>query len=196
MMAVPCREFDISRTSCSSECPHSASNYRTPATARQQWLDERKSSKDSRVRWLQNPTAGQLFGQPQLKACLRCWTVVLAPRTPGAVPAMLAVVTSTGEFRGLMWNDWLAGRSTPSTVSLCRDHPVATKSSAQDQFLDALRRERTLVSIYLVNGIRLHGRVAGIDRHVVLLEDREVHIVYKHAISTIMPGSPAGQAGR
>ena len=57
----------------------------------------------------------------------------------------------------------------------------------QDPFLNALRKDRTPVSIYLVNGIKLQGQVESFDQFVVLLRNSVNQLVYKHAISTIVP---------
>jgi host factor-I protein len=57
----------------------------------------------------------------------------------------------------------------------------------QDPFLNALRRERVPVSIYLVNGIKLQGTVESFDQFVVLLRNTVSQMVYKHAISTVVP---------
>ena len=59
--------------------------------------------------------------------------------------------------------------------------------SLQDPFLNALRKERVQVSIYLVNGIKLQGYVEWFDQFVVLLKNSVSQMVYKHAISTIVP---------
>ncbi len=59
--------------------------------------------------------------------------------------------------------------------------------SLQDPFLNALRRERIPVAIYLVNGIKLQGQVESFDQFVVLLKNTVSQMVYKHAISTIVP---------
>lgn len=59
--------------------------------------------------------------------------------------------------------------------------------SLQDPFLNALRRERIPVSIYLVYGIKLQGQVESFDQFVVLLKNTVSQMVYKHAISTIVP---------
>ncbi len=73
--------------------------------------------------------------------------------------------------------------------------------SLQDPFLNALRRERIPVSIYLVNGIKLQGTVESFDQFVILLRNTVSQMVYKHAISTVVPsrnvriGLVAGQAG-
>lgn len=57
----------------------------------------------------------------------------------------------------------------------------------QDPFLNALRKERVPVSIYLVNGIKLQGHIESFDQFVVLLKNTVSQMVYKHAISTIVP---------
>jgi host factor-I protein len=60
----------------------------------------------------------------------------------------------------------------------------------QEPFLNALRKERIPVSIYLVNGIKLQGHVESFDQFVVLLKNTVSQMVYKHAISTIVPARP------
>jgi len=57
----------------------------------------------------------------------------------------------------------------------------------QDPFLNALRKEHVQVAIYLVNGIKLQGQVESFDQYVVLLKNSITQMVYKHAISTIVP---------
>ena len=57
----------------------------------------------------------------------------------------------------------------------------------QDPFLNALRKEHIPVSIYLVNGIKLQGNIESFDQYVVLLRNTVTQMVYKHAISTIVP---------
>jgi host factor-I protein len=59
--------------------------------------------------------------------------------------------------------------------------------SLQEPFLNALRREHVPVSIYLVNGIKLQGQIESFDQFVVLLKNSVSQMVYKHAISTIVP---------
>ncbi len=59
--------------------------------------------------------------------------------------------------------------------------------SLQDPYLNILRKERVPVSIYLVNGIKLQGQVESFDQFVVLLKNSVSQMVYKHAISTIVP---------
>ena len=57
----------------------------------------------------------------------------------------------------------------------------------QDPFLNALRKERVPVSIYLTNGIKLHGHIESFDQFAILLKNTVNQLVYKHAISTIVP---------
>lgn len=57
----------------------------------------------------------------------------------------------------------------------------------QDPFLNSLRKEKIPVSIYLVNGIKLQGVIESFDQFVVLLKNTVSQMVYKHAISTIVP---------
>ncbi len=59
--------------------------------------------------------------------------------------------------------------------------------SLQDPFLNALRRDKVPVSIYLVNGIKLQGQIDAFDQFVVLLKNTVNQMVYKHAISTVVP---------
>ncbi len=59
--------------------------------------------------------------------------------------------------------------------------------SLQDPFLNALRKEKVPVSIYLVNGIKLQGHIDSFDQFVVLLRNSVNQMVYKHAISTVVP---------
>lgn len=59
--------------------------------------------------------------------------------------------------------------------------------SLQDPFLNTLRRDRVPVSLYLVNGIKLQGEIESFDQFVVLLRNSVSQMVYKHAISTVVP---------
>ena len=64
---------------------------------------------------------------------------------------------------------------------------MAKGQSLQDPFLNTLRKERVPVSIFLVNGIKLQGQIESFDQFVVLLRNSVSQMVYKHAISTIVP---------
>lgn len=71
---------------------------------------------------------------------------------------------------------------------------MAKGQSLQDPFLNALRRERIPVSIYLVNGIKLQGQIESFDQFVILLKNTVSQMVYKHAISTVVPSRPFQQS--
>ena len=60
----------------------------------------------------------------------------------------------------------------------------------QDPYLNVLRKERIPVSIYLVNGIKLQGQVESFDQFVIVLKNTVSQMVYKHAISTVVPARP------
>ncbi len=57
----------------------------------------------------------------------------------------------------------------------------------QDPFLNLLRKEKVRVSVYLVNGIKLQGLIVGFDQFVIHLKAQVTQMVYKHAISTVVP---------
>jgi host factor-I protein len=59
--------------------------------------------------------------------------------------------------------------------------------SLQDPFLNALRKERIPVSVFLVNGIKLQGQIESFDQFVVVLKNQSSQMIYKHAISTVVP---------
>ena len=64
---------------------------------------------------------------------------------------------------------------------------IAKGQLLQDPFLNALRKEHIPVSIYLVNGIKLQGQIDSFDQYVILLKNTVTQMVYKHAISTVVP---------
>ena len=64
---------------------------------------------------------------------------------------------------------------------------MAKGQQLQEPFLNALRKERVPVSIFLVNGIKLQGQIESFDQFVVLLKNSVNQMVYKHAISTVVP---------
>lgn len=79
------------------------------------------------------------------------------------------------------------GRITLHTIKIQGDFIMGKGQALQDPFLNALRKERIPVSIFLVNGIKLQGQVESFDQFVVLLRNSVNQMVYKHAISTIVP---------
>jgi host factor-I protein len=63
-----------------------------------------------------------------------------------------------------------------------------TKSqNLQDNYLNQLRKEKMQVVVYLTNGVRLKGVVRGFDNFVILLKESSQQLIYKHAVSTIIP---------
>ena len=64
---------------------------------------------------------------------------------------------------------------------------VSKGHGLQDPYLNALRREKTPVSIFLVNGIKLQGQIESFDQFVILLKNTVSQMVYKHGISTVVP---------
>lgn len=65
--------------------------------------------------------------------------------------------------------------------------PSSQKVNIQDIFLNQLRKEKIPVVIYLTNGVRLKGIIKGFDNFVIILKETVLSLVYKHAISTIVP---------
>jgi host factor-I protein len=80
-----------------------------------------------------------------------------------------------------------AGNDRTGTTKSKLGKAMSKGQSLQDPFLNALRRERVPVSIYLVNGIKLQGTIESFDQFVVLLRNTVSQMVYKHAISTVVP---------
>ena len=65
------------------------------------------------------------------------------------------------------------------------------KQNLQDTFLNSVRKSKTPLTIFLVNGVKLQGVVSWFDNFCVLIRrDGQSQLVYKHAISTIMPAQP------
>ena len=65
------------------------------------------------------------------------------------------------------------------------------KQNVQDVFLNHVRKLKTPVTVFLVNGVKLQGFISGFDNFCVLLRrDGHIQLVYKHAISTVMPAQP------
>ena len=65
------------------------------------------------------------------------------------------------------------------------------KVNLQDTFLNAIRKQKILVTVFLINGVKLQGVVTSFDNFSVLLKrDYTIQLVYKHAISTVMPMNP------
>jgi len=65
--------------------------------------------------------------------------------------------------------------------------PTTKSQSLQDNYLNQLRKDKMPVIVYLTNGVRLKGTIKGFDSFVILLKDAGQQLVYKHAVSTIVP---------
>lgn len=74
-----------------------------------------------------------------------------------------------------------------SAIWLEKEIKMSKGQSLQEPYLNALRKERVPVSIYLVNGIKLQGQIESFDQFVVLLKNTVSQMIYKHAISTVVP---------
>jgi host factor-I protein len=83
------------------------------------------------------------------------------------------------------------GRKPPHRPQQEPERRMSNKGQMlQDPFLNTLRKEHVQVSIYLVNGIKLQGQIESFDQYVVLLKNTVTQMVYKHAISTVVPSRP------
>ena len=73
---------------------------------------------------------------------------------------------------------------------------ASSQSSLQDTFLNSVRKNRNPVTLFLVNGVKLQGVITWFDNFSVLLRrEGTVQLVYKHAISTVMPSLPIDLSG-
>lgn len=86
-----------------------------------------------------------------------------------------------------LWQKRLGLCAAAGSVQNKKENPMAKGQSLQDPFLNILRKEKVPVSIYLVNGIKLQGQIDSFDQFVVLLKNSVNQMVYKHAISTVVP---------
>jgi host factor-I protein len=71
--------------------------------------------------------------------------------------------------------------------TIIKEWKMAKGQSLQDPFLNALRKDRIPVSIYLVSGIKLQGQIESFDQFVILLRNSVSQMIYKSAISTVVP---------
>jgi host factor-I protein len=85
----------------------------------------------------------------------------------------------------------VGGGCRPSSRTRGESAMSDKKQNLQDTFLNSVRRSKTPLTIFLVNGVKLQGVVSWFDNFCVLLRrDGQSQLVYKHAISTIMPAQP------
>ena len=81
----------------------------------------------------------------------------------------------------------ILAQGAPADVTFGSAPANNNEQMLQDPFLNTLRKEHVPVSIYLVNGIKLQGQIESFDQYVVLLKNTVTQMVYKHAISTVVP---------
>ena len=85
------------------------------------------------------------------------------------------------------------GRSDPQAKTIKKGFPqmASDRQNLQDAFLNHVRKTKVPVTIFLINGVKLQGVITWFDNFCVLLRrDGQSQLVYKHAISTIMPSQP------
>jgi host factor-I protein len=86
-----------------------------------------------------------------------------------------------------VWERWASDEERQGALRVSHDK----KQNLQDTFLNSVRKSKTPLTIFLVNGVKLQGVVTWFDNFCVLLRrDGQSQLVYKHAISTIMPAQP------
>ena len=75
----------------------------------------------------------------------------------------------------------------PERASNFGESTMSKGNPLQDSYLNTLRKERIPVSVYLVNGIKLQGQIESFDQFVIVLRNAVSQMVYKHAVSTVVP---------
>jgi host factor-I protein len=95
-------------------------------------------------------------------------------------------------FRKRSTADYAGFSASQGREAQKRDSPMSEKQqNLQDTFLNAVRKSKSAVTIFLVNGVKLQGNITWFDNFCVLLRrDGQAQLVYKHAISTVMPLGP------
>ena len=82
------------------------------------------------------------------------------------------------------------------TAAPCERPPRPRPVNLQDAFLNPVRREHQRITLFLMNGVKMGGVVRGFDSFVVVVEDRGMQqVIYKHAISTMIPATPVPLLG-
>lgn len=82
------------------------------------------------------------------------------------------------------------GQERSARDGFTEDRMGKSQVNLQDLYLNQMRKEKIPVTMYLVNGARLTGTIRGFDNFVILLKQENQQLVYKHAISTIIPDKP------
>ncbi len=79
---------------------------------------------------------------------------------------------------------------TDNIHAIKRGQHAPKGQNIQEPFLNAVRKSGVMVSVYLVSGIKLQGKIDSFDQFVILLKNNTMQMLYKHAISTIVPAQP------
>lgn len=127
-----------------------------------------------------------------------------APRMPEAPAApredTAGEPAAAGDHTELMYNRVNRAPSVPSTQSSSpagpkESHMEKLPQNIQEAFLNAARKERTFLTIYLMSGVKLSGRIRSFDKYSVVLEsNNQEQLIFKHAISTVVVAKPVHHA--
>ena len=123
----------------------------------------------------------------------------LAPRVPAqpAHPELPATASAGGHDGEVMYNRVNRVPQVPSTETNSPSGPKESQmeklpQNIQEAFLNAARKERTFLTIYLMSGVKLSGRIRSFDKYSVVLEsNNQEQLIFKHAISTVVVAKPA-----
>ena len=123
------------------------------------------------------------------------------PEAPAAPRADIAAEPATaGENAELMYNRVNRVSPVPSTQTNSpagpkENHMEKLPQNIQEAFLNAARKERTFLTIYLMSGVKLSGRIRSFDKYSVVLEsNNQEQLIFKHAISTVVVAKPTHHA--
>ncbi len=87
--------------------------------------------------------------------------------------------------------DARAGDMKADRMATTSGAPAGSRAQLQDTYLAEVKRQEIAVTVYLMNGFQLRGMVKGYDAFTIVLEyEHRLHLIYKHAVSTISPQSP------
>src|ERR1700743_1308949 len=105
----------------------------------------------------------------------------------GGAPSACATPEPPAKLGACVWERCVPDKTMRADPAVSQDK----KQNLQDTFLNSVRKSKTPLTIFLVNGVKLQGVVTWFDNFCVLLRrDGQSQLVYKHAISTIMPAQP------
>ena len=112
----------------------------------------------------------------------------LAPTDVGFAPAAVGLATAVTDFATAVTD--VAAAVTYVAAAVTDPATAVIGQRIQEPYLNNLRKIRRTVVIYLINGVKLVGKIASFDQHTVALEGHEKQVINKHAIATVMPAPP------